>query len=197
MTYLNGLYAYYVLIACIAFISLFSLFFFKYKTLKEIRSASIVSDMSMLQQKYFEALREDKFFKYPEIRKQIEKTLNIYSTSVKKSDYNFKEVLVIRKKNANYEGLIESDLFKELQKISKTAGIINEIMDLNNNVREELLILKKPIRYRLDLIFQNMLLHSLKMIVCVSQNFKLNPNIEKYVNEIYRYDGNKYDIANA
>lgn len=196
MINLNGLYVYYALIACIALISLFGLFIFKYRTFKEIKLANVVNDMSMLQNKYYGALSNDKFLKYPEIKKQIEKTLNIYSASIKNSDYNFKDVLVIRKRNVSYEGLADSDLFKELQKASKTPGILNDIIKLNSSIKEELLILKKPIRYRLDLIFQNMVLHSLKLIVCVLQTFKAEPDIGKYLDKLYKYEG-KYDIADA
>jgi hypothetical protein len=196
MAYFNSLYLCYALLLCIVLVSFFGLCFFKYKTLKEIKSASILNNMSLLQRKYYGALKKNKFQKYPEIKKQIEKTLNIYSSSINKGDYSFKNILVVRKKNASYEGLIDSELFKELQSISKTAGILNEIMDLNSNIKEELLILKKPIRYRFDLIFQNMILHSLKFIICVSQNFEVKPNAD-YINKIYEYKSNKYDIANA
>ncbi|MGE4213691.1 MAG: hypothetical protein AB7E42_02815 [Anaerotignaceae bacterium] len=199
MTNLSSLYACYVLSACIALITLFSSFLFRYRTFKETKAANVVHNMSRLQYKYYTALANGEFSKYPEIKKQIEKTLNVYSAIIKNNDYNFKEVLIVRKKKVNYKDIIMSELFKEFHKISKTTGSLNEIMKLDNQIREELMLLKKPIQCRLWLIFQNMFLHILRLIACVAGKFENKPknHIHKHINEIDEYRGNFYDVAHA
>lgn len=183
----------------VAVISLFSLCFFRYKTFKETKAAKIVSTMAQLQYKYYIAAAKDEFLKYPEIRKQIEKTLNVYGAIINNEDYNFQEVRIFRKKKRNYKDIIMSELFKEFHRISKKTGDLNEIIKLDNAIKEGIMLLKNPIRCRIWLICHNMSLHIFRWSACVAGMFEKKPRnyIHKHINEIGEYRSNLYEVAHA